>query len=94
MTIIPDQPIAKLEEDRFGRSEFAKRIAGVISSLEDKSSIVVSVNAPWGEGKSSVLNMIEEELSHGGKALVIRFNPWRFSDEDQLLSSTLAIFDL
>jgi hypothetical protein len=93
MTVIPDQPIAKLEEDRFGRSEFAKRIAGVISSLEDKSSIVVSVNAPWGEGKTSVLNMIEEELIRLGNSLVIRFNPWRFPDEDRLLLNFFQTLD-
>jgi predicted KAP-like P-loop ATPase len=85
MTVIPDQPITNIEDDRFGRGEFAKRIAGVISSLEDKSSIVVSVNAPWGEGKTSVLNMVEEELSRLGKSVVIRFNPWRFPDEERLL---------
>jgi predicted KAP-like P-loop ATPase len=85
MIIIPDQPITKTEQDLFGRSEFAKRVAGIITSLKDESSIVVSVNAPWGEGKSSVLNMIEEELGHDAKALVIRFNPWRSSDEEQLL---------
>lgn len=85
MTVIPDQPITRIEEDRFGRGEFAKRIAGVISSLKDKSSIVVSVNAPWGEGKSSVLNMVEGELNRLGNSLIIRFNPWRFSDEEQLL---------
>jgi len=93
MTVIPDQPIAKLEEDRFGRSEFAKRIAGVVSSLEDKSSIVVSVNAPWGEGKTSVLNMIEEELTRLENSLVIRFNPWRFPDEERLLLNFFQTLD-
>ncbi len=85
MLIVADQPITGLEEDRFERSGFAKGIAGVISSLQGESSIVVSVNAPWGEGKSSVLNMVEAELKHLGNSLIIRFNPWRFSDEEQLL---------
>jgi predicted KAP-like P-loop ATPase len=85
MLVVADQPITKIADDQFGRGEFASRIASVISSLKDKSSIVVSVNAPWGEGKSSVLNMVEEELNRLGNSLIIRFNPWRFSDEEQLL---------
>jgi|SRR5215831_4967428 len=85
MLFVADQPITKISDDRFERSEFAKGIAGVISSLQGESSIVVSVNAPWGEGKSSVLNMVEEELTRLGNSLIIRFNPWRCSDEDQLL---------
>lgn len=85
MTVATDRPITRAEEDRFGRYEFAARIAKVISSLKDSSSIVISVNAPWGEGKTSVLNMIEEGLSHTGNTLVLRFNPWRFPDEERLL---------
>lgn len=91
MTVVADRPITKIEEDQFGRSEFAKRVAGVISSLDSKSSIVVSVNAPWGEGKTSVLNMIEEELNRLGNSVVLRFNPWRFPDEDKLLSSFFKV---
>lgn len=51
MLVVADQPITKIEEDRFGLGEFAKRIAGVISFLQGESSIVVSVNASWGEGR-------------------------------------------
>jgi len=91
MTVIADRPISKIEEDRFGRGEFAKRVAGVISSIDHKSSIVVSINAPWGEGKTSVLNMIEEELNSLENSVVIRFNPWRFPDEDKLLSNFFKV---
>lgn len=87
MTVTADQPITTASEDRFGRSEFAARIARVISSTEDTNSIVISVNAPWGEGKTSILNMIEEQLRHCGNILVVRFNPWRFPDEERLLSN-------
>ena len=85
MSVASDQPITKAAEDRFGRSEFAARIAGVISSLEDTNSVVISVNAPWGEGKTSILNLIEEELLRLGNTVVVRFNPWRFPDEERLL---------
>lgn len=93
MSIASDRPIHKIAEDQFGRGQFAIRIAKVLASLEAQSSIVISVNGPWGEGKTSVLNMIEETLRRESKTLVIRFNPWRYADEDQLLRkyfSTLA----
>jgi KAP family P-loop domain len=88
-----DKPINTSTEDRFGRSNFAKSVAAVISDRIDPSSLVVSIHAAWGEGKTSVLNMIVEELrSHEG-VLLVPFNPWRFPDENQLLQeffSTLA----
>jgi hypothetical protein len=58
-----DQPIQTSNQDRFGRKQFAQRIAHVVASREDKSGIVVGIYARWGEAKTSVLNMIKEELS-------------------------------
>jgi predicted KAP-like P-loop ATPase len=92
-----DQPIKSSNQDLFGRKHFSERIAQIIVSRSDKESIVIGIHAPWGEGKTSVLNMIEEELTkHAPKndrtlfndnILVFKFNPWRFPDEHQLLKN-------
>lgn len=82
-----DQPIKSEKEDKFGRTNFAKQIAKVIASSEDKESIVIGLHAPWGEGKTSVLNIIIEELKENGNILVVNFNPWRFPDENSLLKN-------
>ena len=55
-----DQPIATSEEDRFSRKPFAYRVAHTIAHRSDPSSIVVGIYGAWGEGKTSVLRMIEE----------------------------------
>ena len=81
-----DQPIQTSNQDRFGRKQFAQRIAQVVATREDKSGIVVGIYAPWGEGKTSVLNMIKEELAMQDQVLVIPFNPWYFTDDLQLLT--------
>src|SRR6266446_7221929 len=81
----PDRPIQSSIEDRFGRRQFAERIAQVVSSREDRSGIVVGIHAPWGDGKTSVLNMIIEELKKQNDVLIIPFNPWRYPEEPQLL---------
>lgn len=92
-----DQAIKSSKQDLFGRKKFSERIAEIIVSRTDKESIVIGIHAPWGEGKTSVLNMIEEELyKHAPKIdralindniIVFKFNPWRFPDEHQLLKS-------
>lgn len=80
-----DQPIKNADQDLFGRANFSKRVAQVIANRKEKDSIVIGLHAPWGEGKTSVLNMIMEELKNSQNILVVNFNPWRFTDENTLL---------
>lgn len=79
-----DQPIKTSRDDKFGRDQFARRIAEVIFNRTDSSSLIIGITAPWGEGKSSVLNMLKEHLETSGIS-VLEFNPWRFPDEEKLL---------
>lgn len=81
-----DRAITSSAGDRFGRHDFSRRVAEVILERRDPSSIVVGIYGPWGEGKTSVLNMVIEELEkHSERVIVRRFNPWRFAGEEQLL---------
>jgi predicted KAP-like P-loop ATPase len=92
-----DQPIKNSQTDLFGRKAFSKRIANIIANRTENESIAIGIHAPWGEGKTSVLNMIieglEEHLHQKSKTLLdghiilLKFNPWRFSDETQLLEN-------
>jgi predicted KAP-like P-loop ATPase len=82
-----DKPVSVEKEDRFQRYTFSKRIADTIINRKDDESIVFGLFGAWGEGKSSVLNFIEQELTKDDTIISIRFNPWRFSDEDKLLKS-------
>ena len=84
----PDSPISHDSQDRFQRAIFAKRIAEIVSTGHHPSSLTVGVYGKWGEGKSSVLRLVENQLE--GKAVVIRFNPWQFQHEDHLLRAFFA----
>lgn len=87
---IADQPISGKAEDRFNRSFFATRIAETIATRIDPSSIVLGLFGPWGDGKTSVLEMMQEALGTYQNAIVVRFNPWHFQSEDLLLRGFFA----
>jgi predicted KAP-like P-loop ATPase len=52
----------------------------VVRLVREKSQhpISVGVHGDWGAGKSSVLEMIEEELSKDKSVLCLKFNGWQF----------------
>ncbi|QLG88552.1 NTPase KAP [Chitinibacter bivalviorum] len=87
---IADQPINSKAEDRFNRASFATRIAETIATRADPSSIVLGLFGPWGDGKTSVLEMMQETLLSYPNAIVVRFNPWHFQNEDLLLRGFFA----
>lgn len=92
-----DHAVKNSNDDLFGRKNFAFRISEIIANRTEKESIAIGIHAPWGEGKTSVLNMIVEGLeAHlhkedttllNGNIVLLKFNPWRFGDENQLLES-------
>lgn len=89
---IPDTPIDSTTEDILGRRNFAEKLGETIRDWDRKESIVIALYGPWGSGKTSVLNMaisyIEDttkELPKESKPIIIRFNPWNFSEQEQLL---------
>lgn len=81
-----DSPVRKQEQDRFSRWSFSERVAQVISKRSDPSSIVIGLYGIWGDGKTSVLNFIENSLDSDENVICIKFNPWRFGAEEELLT--------
>jgi hypothetical protein len=74
------------EVDAFGRLPFAERLAQTIAERADPESIAIGIYGRWGDGKSSVLGFLHRALQQiSKKCLVIKFNPWRFRDEETLV---------
>lgn len=80
-----DKPATTRAEDCFQRYEFSKRIASIIASPKIDQSLIIGLYGKWGEGKTTVMNFIRQELPED--TVVVNFNPWMFSDEHHLLRS-------
>ena len=88
----PDQPIKSCKEDILGRKSFAQSLGDAILNYKEKESIVVGLFGEWGSGKTSLINMALEhinDVSRGktsdDKPIIIKFNPWNYSDQNQLI---------
>lgn len=84
---LADKPVKAIDGDRFQRYSFAKRIAETIINRKSEDSIVFGLFGAWGEGKTSVINFIDQELKEDESIISIHLNPWRYSDEDRLLKN-------
>ena len=87
---LDDQPITGRLSDRFNRAPFASRLAHTLAQRADPSSIVVGLYGPWGDGKTSVLEMMGEALKEYPRVILVRFNPWHFQSQDALLRGFFA----
>ncbi len=80
--------------DELGRTPYAVKIASEIeekykneleayeqNNKHERENIIFAISGKWGEGKSGLLDLIEEELQKR-KFQIIRFNPWKYSQKD------------
>jgi len=82
--ISADRPIEKPEEDILNRNNFSITIAKMIAEWKGKESLVISLNGPWGCGKTSIKNLIVHELEKNDAAYCLEFNPWMWSGKKEL----------
>lgn len=87
-----DTPINNRDNDMYSYSRLAERIADCICSANaEDSSFTIGISGSWGSGKTSLINLVESELSDRKShnlnvPEVLRFNPWRFNSQEQLLT--------
>jgi predicted KAP-like P-loop ATPase len=84
-----DKPVQDKDQDRFQRYGFSKRIAETIIQRNQDDGVVIGIYGAWGEGKTSVLNFIKNELDNHENINTISLNPWRYNDEDSLIKNFL-----
>jgi predicted KAP-like P-loop ATPase len=115
MRLFGDRPISRPEDDALGLSSFASALATSLLQMSPKEGLVISVEGPWGSGKSSgialtlrtiklrVLSKLGEKLealeklneddldakwdekAKSRKTHLVRFNPWNFSGQENLV---------
>jgi len=83
-----DSPIGKETQDEFHRLALVDLIVDSIKSLSQSTHhcTVYGIYGRWGEGKTSLMNLVERKLFGQDKNLsIVRFNPWIVGNEESLI---------
>lgn len=89
-----DRPITSSDQDRLGRTTFAKYLARCILDHKSIESLVIGLYGGWGVGKTSIINLMLEELRYAASnmlenemPIILNFSPWSYSGQNQLIFS-------
>ncbi|WP_336055214.1 KAP family P-loop NTPase fold protein [Nitratireductor sp. CH_MIT9313-5] len=76
--------------DYLNYSEVSEMICEMISD-DTMLPISIGVYGSWGMGKSTVLQLVEKELSADDKNLIIPFDAWLYQDFDEAKAALMAV---
>ena len=82
-----DEPIQFLEQDLLGREKFIEDLQKGIKSLPFNDSFVFGLYGSWGEGKTSVINLLKNKFKESKHFIIVNFDPWNFKDEEAILAA-------
>jgi predicted KAP-like P-loop ATPase len=89
-----DNPITDPKDDLLGYNSLADDLASQLIAIlrlhetdrpKNLPGITVGIQAPWGTGKSSFLNLLKTRLRNRLEATTIRYNPWVLDGTTDLL---------
>ena len=90
MKVIQDIPLSNIVDDKLGRENIVDLVVDSINAYvqKDHPCLVYGIYGKWGEGKTSLMNFVEEKLTSSGNTEninIIKFNPWLANNEEALL---------
>ena len=85
-----DKAIESSKQDLLGRVTFSKQLGEAIYKYDGKDGLVLGVFGKWGTGKTSILNMVGNEINYlsdndDDSPIIVNFSPWNYSDKDNLI---------
>lgn len=81
---LTDDEIEDEQEDVLGITEQAKAFAETVMATEAQAGLVFGLDAPWGTGKTSFLNLAERVWKKSESTVVVKFQTLRYASEPDL----------
>ena len=96
-----DEPIKTERDDVLGWKPYAQLVAKALFNPSSNDSMVYAIDGPWGSGKSSLLNLIGEQLAKLNKdkkenekyTVIVNYRPWNVAlDQNAIIKEFFDVF--
>jgi len=86
-----DKPIGPDDPDYLNFKPLANGISRFIRNKSTEPPLTIAITAPWGHGKSSIMNLLQHDLKNDPAKTnyTVWFNAWHHQNERNLLASLL-----
>ena len=91
LSLLTDQALGETDEQRpdgLGFDTYAQILAD--AAVGTKGPFTIGVFGEWGSGKTSLLRMVQKNLSREDDVVVVWFNAWRYEREDHPIIPLIA----
>lgn len=92
---LSDSAIEDVAQDRLGFRPYVEAVAEFILAEQTRPPLALAINAPWGQGKTSFMRMLDAQLKRQAPQTTMRiattwFNPWKYSEPEQVWAAFVA----
>lgn len=81
---LSDDEIDQEQDDVLGIAQQAREFADTVMAVGAQPGLVFGLDAPWGTGKTSFLNLAEREWAESESIVVVKFQTLRYASEPDL----------
>jgi len=82
----PERPITGTDPDPLQFKPIAVGLSRFLRNRNTAPPLTIAISGPWGSGKSSIMNLLAEDLDQHSGATV-RFNAWHHKEEPHLFAA-------
>ena len=86
---LSDEPIHRPEEDLLNRGPIVERLYQATKKWNERSALILGLSGGWGQGKTSVLNLLRYKLKMDDDFAVVDFDPWLFNAPETIIEEFL-----
>lgn len=74
-----------VDYDLLKRNKIIGDLFNSINYCKNKERFIISLTGPWGSGKTTILNIIKNQLNNENIIIVDNFETWKYSNEKALI---------